>query len=87
MAPRLKWPPLRSLVRVEWLDARAAPPWMALDDVELLELARIRTAGFLVRRDRDVIVIAGQCAEDDDVSNVAIIPAKCVVSVRARKTR
>ena len=72
------------LVLVEWLDSRQPTnAWMRVGDLQR-ECCRCYSAGFVVQRDAQVIVLAPNVADVDDepqASGVMLIPRVAVVRV------
>lgn len=46
------------IVLVEWLDAKSESDWKEKAEIAALKVEPTKTAGFLVRKGRDAIVIA-----------------------------
>ena len=75
------------LVEVEWIDSGTTKGWRALDYYKDEKPLECRTAGYLVRRDKRVIVIVqSQNFNDDGTLNQLgesmTIPRICVTHLR-----
>lgn len=57
--------------------------WVAKDGED--EVAHCKSVGYLVKKDREKIVIAQSLAQDGDVMNKFVIPRGCVRSIREIK--
>ena len=72
-------------VYVEWWDAEACGGWEKIDDVRKDTLPVIKTLGWLVREDDEMLVIAAAFSEDE-INVYLKIPTLWVKSVHcARK--
>lgn len=61
---------------VDWLDAAQHPGWS--ESAEELTVARVRSVGYLVHRDKDCIKLAQSVAEDTSVADVLVVPRKWI---------
>ena len=85
-----KWP----IVEVEWEDSKGWPGWTHIEDV-LAEASKAcsltqYTVGYLIRRDRRYIVVAGSQAdtESSDTANGSMqIPRSAIRSLRILRER
>lgn len=71
------------LVIVEWLDACHVPGWHNADDIAKLSLAPMKTAGWLIRHDSTVTVVAMTMSEFK-AGDVLCIPTECITDMYAR---
>lgn len=61
-------------VQVTWHDARGEPGWHQIDDLKP-SLALIKTAGWIIERTPDVLMIATSLCDDNGAGDVTHIPA------------
>jgi hypothetical protein len=73
------------LVQIEWVDSRQpAAAWQRVSDLGYLSECRCITAGFLLRQDKNVTVIALSVADDGNemqAAGVFVIPTPAVTSL------
>ena len=70
-------------VTVTWTDPYRLPDaWVDPGDLEDVELFIVESRGYLVRKTRDLVVIAGAVGRDGQLSNVDVIPVGCVIRIR-----
>ncbi len=67
-------------VQINWVDSRSSDEWTDCADIELCH-AYIRTLGYLVKENEDMVCIAG-CVDDlsGQVSGLIFIPKMCILS-------
>lgn len=68
-------------VEVRWQDAHGSMAWVHPSDVDR-SLADVRTLGWLLYEDDDVVVVAQDTAKDGSVCGVSVIPRVNVVKVK-----
>lgn len=77
------------LVKIHWRDISAGHNW--LDLKESIEFGEKRfdtpcfTVGYLLHKDRKIVVLAGSYSEDEDgmtYNDVSMIPASVVVNIK-----
>ena len=65
--------PARNARTVRWIDSAIAPNWQDRD-LEDYKPIKVKTVGYVVREDEEVIVLAQGIADNGDFLNVVIIP-------------
>ena len=71
------------LVSVEWVDACSTHGWYTVAEARKeAETIKMRTVGFLVRRDREQVAVAQTISKHGRVSEVWSIPTPWVTKVR-----
>lgn len=81
---RPKTPKHPPLVVVEWVDAATSNEWTDGADPDLHEPVPCRTAGFLIRRTRKSLTVAGTIGAapgDGEVNAVTVIPRPWVIKI------
>ena len=73
------------LVEVEWTDAQIGGGWNTRERYADKGIAKCRTAGYLLVRDKRSITIMQNVCDDGTVSDSMTIPAGCVKRVRRLK--
>lgn len=74
-----------SRIEVEWVDSATFDRWVPRDEKIIREEHQCMTAGYLVHRDKKVIVIAGSIGESGSVCSTMTIPIGCVKRTRRVK--
>lgn len=72
---------------ITWLDSRQpVPGWQLLDDIEVPDVCRCQTVGFIVQEDEELLCIAQSVADlggkHPQASGVMAIPVRAVVERR-----
>ncbi|KKL13618.1 hypothetical protein LCGC14_2523940 [marine sediment metagenome] len=78
------------LVLVEWRDSMSlgGGPWHTREVVCKSHPSTIKSAGFLVKRTKKKVIIAGHEADyDGDVAGEMCIPASCIISIKPLRIR
>lgn len=71
-------------VEIEWVDAISySNMWVARDSKESLALCR--SVGYLVKKNKEKVVIAQSSASDGDVMNKFVIPRGCIKKITELK--
>jgi len=71
--------PSKQVVKVEWIDAESDARWLEMSDIEKLKAPVATSYGIIVRRDKDVLILAHSiCGEHYGVNT---IPAGMVKKV------
>ena len=83
--------PNEKIVLVEWVDSCTHQGWNAPSDISHTAKTCF-TVGCVVRETRQIIVLAGSCAMDDDdhfdqVTGTITIPQSCIVRSKTLFTR
>lgn len=69
-----------TLIAVIWDDANQVSGWLSEKDASVLPLAEVRSVGFFLNRDANVIRISGSISGGD--RDVLVIPIKYVKRIR-----
>ena len=67
------------MVLIEWVDSTAVGDWTGDDDVEL---AKCRTMGFLLQKNKDRVVVAQSTSDIAHYDNRFGIPRGCIRSIK-----
>lgn len=72
------------LVEVTWHDAKSDERWRSLRDIleDQEPLARVRSVGFLLRKNRAVVVVGHGISDDGDYESTMAIPRACVKQIK-----
>ena len=73
---------LRKIVLVHWRDANTRGGWGRLEDYENHGAADVLTAGWLLKKTKDTIVVASSQGDWADINQAIAIPSDWVISVR-----
>lgn len=71
-------------VEVSWKDHFHASPgtWIGLDSVDKLTPCLVKSTGYLVHKDKEVLVLAQSLTEHGDASGVFVILRSCVTKMK-----
>jgi hypothetical protein len=71
-------------VEVCWKDHFHASPgaWIGLSEVSKLTPCEVVTTGYLIHKDKEVIVLAQNITESGDASGVFVIIRSCITKLR-----
>ena len=70
-------------VLVEWVDSTIwGQKWLCYDEAQAMTLNNCRARGWVVKKDKDKIVLAqSMCVEDNSVINLLAIPRGCIKKI------
>ncbi|RLF67112.1 MAG: hypothetical protein DRN30_00775 [Thermoplasmata archaeon] len=63
-------------VTIKWRDANAYSGWWEIDDIVPLDVV---STGFIVKENKNYIVLAGSVAENGQINNAISIPKKWII--------
>lgn len=71
-------------VKVSWEDHFHASPgmWIGLSEVDRLKPCEIVSTGFLVHKNKEILVLAQNISESGDASGVFVILRSCVIKMK-----
>ena len=70
------------MVYVEWEDSAGSTRWMDLERATQFKTSQCETLGYLIKSDRQHIVVAScRCPDTDEVSHLDAIPRSCIRSM------
>ena len=70
------------IVKIEWLDSKAAPhEWEYRDDLGLLEPVICTTSGFILNETKDYVTVAHTISENQILGRITI-PRRCIKKQR-----
>ena len=73
-------------VRVEWIDSHHIEGWTEVDKLAEIEKKIIITIGWLVRKDKEGIVIANSLGQNpEQVCGIMCIPTTAIVNIKTIK--
>ena len=72
---------VNKLVRVQWLDTMALSGWKSRETVCEHKPSVVNSFGILLEDTEEKLTIAGSYDDQGHVSDVNVIPKKCVVSI------
>lgn len=76
-----KWPQ-KTIVEVSWLDACVQGKWGRKDDYLKEGPMLCRTAGYLLKKDKSVVIIVQSQSVAGGVADSMTIPRSCVTKIR-----
>lgn len=81
--PTSEWP-LKELVEVEWVDSCTFGRWRPKAEYAAAEPAHCRTAGYLLKADKQCVTIVQSMGRDmvEPISDSMTIPRGCVTRIR-----
>ena len=69
-------------VRVTWLDSAEIEGWTPVDELPQTRFKKIETLGWLIRKTKDVLVVAGHVGrQPDQVCGAMFIPMVSVILI------
>ena len=70
------------IVYIEWLDACASAGWNSIADIKSAGLAKMKSIGFLVYRDSDLVVVSSSKGIADKFGDALTIPRSNVTKLK-----
>lgn len=79
--------PKRKAVLVDWVDSCsfAQHRWRAVEEARQIEPSKIQSVGWLLREEKDFVVLTGSLDNDGNTSGTHTIPRGCVTRMRRLK--
>jgi|TARA_Y100000310_G_C20694565_1_gene824636 hypothetical protein len=71
------------IYEIEWDDSGGYSGWRDIDACKAKETpAKCRTAGYLLKKDKKIVLMALSLADNDDAGDRVCIPRACITSIR-----
>jgi hypothetical protein len=74
--------PLRTKVEVDWVDSTSRGRWATKTSYLDCRLLRCRTAGYLLVKNREKIIVVQSLCDNGDMTDSMAIPRSCVTKIR-----
>ncbi len=70
------------IAKVDWIDSAASDGWQDEGHAADTTPSRCMTVGWILKKTREHITLAGSRSDLDNCSQVMSIPRKCIVSIK-----